>query len=159
MWMKRITKRFLGLTLAVLIAVSSLCLNSSAAATILESGKWVTEKEVTWQKPTKVVSMETQKKQFVMSTKTNKGKVNNLYFSFPIEGGVRFHADDTGFWNAKEVSEIKYTSEGAAIVMQANDTKVKVYSTASPWRFEVYNADLSELNYETLFIGEVYKEF
>lgn len=139
--MKRITKRFLGLTLAVVIAVSSFGMNSSAAATILESGSWVTEKDVTWQKPTKVVSMETQKKQFVMSTKTKSGKVNNLYFSFPTEGGVRFHADDTGFWNAKEVNEIKYTSEGAAIVMQANDTKVKVYSTASPWRFEVYNAE------------------
>ena len=139
--MKRITKRFMGLAIAVIIAVSSFGLNSSAAATILEGGSWVTEKKVTWQKPTKVVSMETQKKQFVMSTQTKSGKVNNLYFSFPAEGGVRFHADDTGFWNAKEVSEIKYTSEGAAIVMQANDTKVKVYSTASPWRFEVYNAD------------------
>ena len=93
--MKRITKRFFGLAIALVIAVSSFGLDSSAAATILESGSWVTEKKVTWQKPSKVVSMETQKKQFVMSTKTKEGKVNNLYFSFPTEGGVRVHADDT----------------------------------------------------------------
>ena len=138
--MKKLTKRFVGLACAVIFAVSSLGMDASAL-TIADSGKWITEIDVEWQNPTKILEMETQERQFVLSTKTAKGRVNNLYFSFPTEGGVRFHADDTGFWNPEEASVIKYTSEGAAIVMQANETKVKVYPTASPWRFEVHNAE------------------
>ncbi len=137
--MKKIAKRFVGLTCAVILAFS--CLGSESLALTIGDTEWVTEIDVTWQNPTEIVATETQEKQFIMSTKTAEGNVNNLYFSFPTEGGVRFHADDTGFWNPKENSVIKYSSEGAAIVMEANDTKVKVYPTASPWRFEVYNAE------------------
>ena len=139
--MKKIAKRLIRLLCAVILTVSVVDMEAFAALTIMDSGKWVTDIEVEWQNPTEIVSTETREKQFIMSTKTNKGRVNNLYFSFPSEGGVRFHADDTGFWNPEENSSITYTSEGAAIVMQANDTKVKVYKTASPWRFEVYNAE------------------
>lgn len=137
--MKKIAKRFLGLAFAVVVAASSLGIESFAYT--IGDTSWVTAIDVEWQNPTEIVATETQEKQFIMSTKTTAGKVNNLYFSFPIEGGVRFHADDTGFWNPKDCSVINYSSEGAAIVMQANDTKVKVYTTASPWRFEVYNAE------------------
>ena len=137
--MKRIAKRFVGLACAVVLAVSSFGIE--AFALTIGDTDWVTSIDVEWQNPTEIVSTETQEKQFIMSTKTAQGRVNNLYFSFPTEGGVRFHADDTGFWNPEENSVISYTSEGAAIVMQANDTKVKVYTTASPWRFEVYNAE------------------
>jgi len=138
--MKKLTKRLVGLGCAIILAVSSFGMNASAL-TIADSGKWVTEPKVEWQNPMEIVSMETQEKQFILSTKTDKGRVNNLYFTFPADGGVRFHADDVGFWNPTETSAIEYNSEGAAIVMQANDTKVKVYTTASPWRFEVYNAE------------------
>jgi len=110
------------------------------ALTINDSGN-VSLIDVEWENPTEVVAIETQEKQFIMSTNTLQGKINNLYFSFPKEGGVRFHADDTGFFNPEETCTIKYTAEGAALVMEANGTKVKVYQTASPWRFEVYNAD------------------
>lgn len=137
--MKKIAKRFVGLACAVLLAVSSFGIE--AFALTIGDTDWVTAIDVEWQNPTKIVSMETQEKQFVMSTQTKEGRVNNLYFSFPTDGGIRFHADDTGFWNPEETSVINYSSEGAAIVMQANDTTVKVYTTASPWRFEVYNAE------------------
>lgn len=137
--MKKIAKRFVGLACAVILAVSSFGMESFALT--IGDTEWVTDVAVEWQNPTKIVKMETQEKQFVMSTQTKEGRVNNLYFSFPAEGGLRFHADDTGFWNPKETSMIDYSSEGAAVVMQANDTKVKVYTTASPWRFEVYNAE------------------
>ena len=137
--MKKLAKRFVGLTCAIVLAVSSFGMETFALT--IGDTSWVTNVEVEWQNPTEIVSTETQEKQFIMSTKTAQGRVNNLYFSFPTEGGVRFHADDTGFWNPAESSAITYTSEGAAIVMQANDTKVKVYKTASPWRFEVYNAE------------------
>lgn len=136
--MKKKAKRLAGLLCAVLIAVSSFGMESFAL-TIGDTGA-ITDVDVTWESPTQIVSMETQEKQFIMSTKTNEGKINNLYFSFPTVGGVRFHADDTGFWNPEDNSVIQYTSEGAAIVMEANGTKVKVYTTATPWRFEVYNA-------------------
>lgn len=137
--MKRAVKRFAVLLCAVVLTVS--VFGNKAFALTIGDTKAITEIAVTWQEPTEIVAVETQEKQFIMSTKTEEGKVNNLYFSFPAEGGIRFHADETGFWNAEETSVINYTSEGAAIVMQANDTKVKVYKTASPWRFEVYNAD------------------
>lgn len=137
--MKKIAKRFVCLTCVVILAFS--CFGTKALALTIGDTNAVTSIDVTWQNPTEIVATETQEKQFIMSTKTSEGNINNLYFSFPTEGGVRFHADDTGFWNPKENSVIKYSSEGAAIVMQANDTKVKVYPTASPWRFEVYNAE------------------
>ena len=137
--MKKLAKRFVGLTCAIVLAVSSF--GTEAFALTIGDTDWITNVKVEWQNPTEIVSTETQEKQFIMSTKTAQGRVNNLYFSFPTEGGVRFHADDIGFWNPEDNSVINYTSEGAAIVMQANDTKVKVYTTASPWRFEVYNAE------------------
>lgn len=137
--MKKLAKRFIGLACAVILAVSAFGIESFALT--IGDTNWVTDVDVEWQNPTKIVKMETQEKQFVMSTQTKEGRVNNLYFSFPTEGGLRFHADDTGFWNPEETSVINYSSEGAAVVLQANDTKVKVYTTASPWRFEVYNAE------------------
>ncbi|MBQ8804464.1 MAG: discoidin domain-containing protein [Tyzzerella sp.] len=137
--MKKIAKRFVGLICAVALAVTSF--GTESLALTINDSSWVTTVDVEWQNPTEIVNAETQEKQFILTTKTAQGRVNNLYFSFPTEGGVRFHADDTGFWNPEETSVINYTSEGAAIVMQANDTKVRVYTTASPWRFEVYNAE------------------
>ena len=131
--MKKLAKRVVGLTCAIILAVSSFGMETFALT--IGDTSWVTSVKVEWQNPTEIVRTETQEKQFIMSTKTAQGRVNNLYFSFPTEGGVRFHADDTGFWNPKESSTITYTSEGAAIVMQANDTKVKVYTTASPWNW------------------------
>lgn len=136
--MKKLTKRLVALLCLVTLGVSGFGLEVFAFT--IGDANWITSIEVEWQNPTEIVATETQEKQFIMSTKTAKGRVNNLYFSFPTEGGVRFHADDTGFWNPAETSIINYSAEGAAIVMQANDTKVKLYTTASPWRFEVYNA-------------------
>lgn len=136
---KRIAKCIVAFVCVIIIALTSTGIE--AFALTINDGGSVSLIDVEWQNPTEIVTIETQEKQFIMSTKTSQGRVNNLYFSFPTEGGVRFHADDTGFFNPKDSSAITYTSEGAAIVLEANDTKVKVYTTASPWRFEVYNAD------------------
>lgn len=136
--MKKISKRFLAMACAVIVAVLSMG-TDAFALTINDSGD-VEMIDVTWQNPTEILNVETQEKQFILSTKTDQGRVNNLYFSFPTQGGVRMHADNTGFWNPEESSDIAYSIDGAAYVMEANGTKVKVYRTASPWRFEVYNA-------------------
>lgn len=136
--MKKIAKRFLAMACAVIVAVLSMG-TDAFALTINDTGD-VERIDVTWQNPTRILNVETQKKQFILSTKTDQGRVNNLYFSFPTQGGVRMHADNTGFWNPEESSDIAYSADGAALVMEANGTKVKVYRTASPWRFEVYNA-------------------
>lgn len=135
--MKKAVMRALGIVLAIVL-VLSLTDMTAYALTINDSGA-VELIDVEWQSPTEIVSLETQEKQFIVSTKTEKGRVKNLFFQFPTEGGVRFHADQTGFWNAEEYADIDYTSEGAAIVMSANGTTVKFYEEASPWRFEVYN--------------------
>ena len=129
--MKRAAKRFAGLFLAVVLAVSAFGIQASAL-TINDKGV-VTTVDVEWQNPTEILTVETQEKQFIMSARTEQGRVNNLYFSFPADGGVRIHGDDTGFFEPEECSAIQYSAEGAAIVMQANDTKVKVYTNASPW--------------------------
>lgn len=136
--MKKTAKRLMGIVCAVALLASTLE-TTSLALTIRDSGM-VNVPKVEWQNPVQILQTETQEKQFIVSTKTAQGRVNNLYFSFPADGGVRFHGDDTGFFEPEELNTIRYTSEGASIVMEAGDTKVKVYPTASPWRFEVYNA-------------------
>ena len=138
--MKRIAKRLFGFLCAVVLLVSAVDI-SAFALTIQDKPDTIPTIDVEWHNPTQIVNVETQEKQFIVSTKTNKGKVNNLYFTFPKEGGVRFHADEKGFFHPEETSPIQYTAEGAAIVMKANDTSVKFYKTAKPWRFEVYNAE------------------
>lgn len=140
MRIKKVIKRAFGLLCAVILLVSIVD-TSALALTIQDTPDTVPEIEVEWQSPTEVVAVEMQEKQFIVSTKTDKGKINNLYFSFPVDGGVRFHADNKGYFNPKKNSAIHYNAEGAAIVMQANDTTVKFYKTAKPWRFEVYNAE------------------
>ena len=138
--MKRIIKKVFALFCIVAILVSTVDM-SALALTIQDAPNTIPTIDVEWHCPTGIVNVEMQEKQFIVSTETDKGKINNLYFSFPTDGGVRFHADQKGYFNPSELSAINYTAEGAAIVMQANDTTVKFYKTAKPWRFEVYNAD------------------
>lgn len=138
--MKKVIKRVFGLLCAVVMLVSAVDI-SAFALTIQDKPDTIPVIDVEWHSPTEIINVETQEKQFIVSTKTDKGKINNLYFTFPKDGGVRFHADKTGFFNPTENSPIEYTAEGAAIVMKANDTTVKFYKTANPWRFEVYNAE------------------
>lgn len=138
--MKKMVKRVFGLLCAILILASSVDMNA-LALTIQDKPNTIPIIDVEWQSPIEIVNVEMQEKQFIVSTKTDKGKINNMYFSFPTDGGVRFHADKTGYFNPSDVSTINYTAEGAAIVMQANDTTVKFFKTANPWRFEVYNAE------------------
>ncbi len=137
--MKKTGKRLLGLVCAVCVTVSAFGMNASAL-TIQDRPDTIPVIDVEWQCPVEIVNVEMQEKQFIVSTRTDKGKINNLYFSFPVDGGVRLHGDNTGFFQPEETSVIDYSSEGAAIVMQGKDTKVKLYQTSSPWRFEVYNA-------------------
>lgn len=94
---------------------------------------------VDWQNPDEIAEVEMQKQQFIISTKTGKGKINNLFLSFPADGGFHLTADNKGFFSPDAVSDISYSTEGAAIVMKAGDTKVKLFTTAEPWRIEVYN--------------------
>lgn len=137
--MKRIKKVFILLCTIVILA-SSVDI-SALALTIQDAPDTIPVIDVEWQCPTQIVSVEMQEKQFIISAKSEKGRIQNLYFSFPADGGVRFHADQTGFFSPAEVSKINYKAEGAAVVMQANGTTVKFYKTAAPWRFEVYNAE------------------
>ncbi len=138
--LKKVWKQVFALCCAVVILVSAVDIKAFAL-TIQDRPNTIPNIKVEWQKPTDIANVEMQEKQFIVSTKTGKGKNNNLYFTFPTQGGVRFNADEKGFFNPEDVSPIKYTTEGAAIVMQANDTTVKLYQTAKPWRFEVYNAE------------------
>lgn len=96
---------------------------------------------VEWETPAEIAAVEQQEKQFIVSTKTASGRVNNFYFTFPTEGGVRFHADEEGiFTSQEEGATIEYSAEELAIVMEANGTKVKLYTKEDPWRFEIYDA-------------------
>lgn len=136
---RKVIKRILGMILALVLMISSSNI-TAYALTINDSGD-VDLIDVEWQSPTEIVKVETKEKQFIVSTKTEKGRVNNFIFEFPTQGGVRFHADQTGFWNAEEYNVITYSAEGAGIVLSANGTTVKFYENASPWRFEVYNEE------------------
>ena len=62
---------------------------------------------VEWEMPDEIVAVEQQDEQFIVSTKTVSGRVNNFYFTFPAEGGVRFHADEEGIFTSQEGSAIE----------------------------------------------------
>ncbi len=114
---------------------------------------------VEWENPTEIVAMEQQEQQFIVSTKTNNGRVNNFYFTFPADGGVRFHADNEGVFKPEELSAIDCVTDGEAIIMSANGTTVKLYDKANPWRFEVYNEKkMQVVSYDANHISLGYDE-
>ena len=138
--MKKKILKVLSLLLVATILCSSLSTTSLALTSNTQSIK------VDYEKPGEIVAVEKQKEQLIISTKTASGKVNNFYITFPSDGGARFRADNEGIFKPSGVSEITYSGEETydgekTVVMQANDTKVKVYHKSSPWRVEVYNAE------------------
>ena len=131
--MKNSLKRIIALVMAFAVIGSAFGVSPAALTANVD------DISVDWQNPTEIVEVEMQDRQFIISTRTDKGKINNLYLSFPSDGGFRLNADNTGFFSPDSVSDITYSSEGAAIVMKAGDTTVKFFSTTDPWRIEVYN--------------------
>lgn len=116
--------------------------------------------EVEWETPAKIVAVEQQKEQFIVSTETASGRINNFYFTFPADGGVRFRADEEGVFAPEEAAKIQYSAEELAIVMEANGTRVKLYTKEDPWRFEVWGSDgeaLVEYRSDEIWLG--YDEF
>ncbi len=102
--------------------------------------------EVEWESPVAVIGVEQQEEQFILSAGTPSGRVANFYFSFPKDGGVRFHADEEGYFRPEALQTIQYSGEEyedgeKAVVMEAGDTVVRLYIESSPWRFEVYNSE------------------
>ena len=130
--------------LSLLLIATILCSSLSTTSLALTSNTQTIK--VDYEQVGEIVAVEKQKEQLIISTKATSGKVNNFYITFPSDGGVRFHADNEGIFKPSSVSEITYTGEESydgekAVVLKANDTKVKVYHKSSPWRIEVYNAD------------------
>ena len=115
---RKVIKRILGMILALVLMISSSNI-TAYALTINDSGD-VDLIDVEWQSPTEIVKVETKEKQFIVSTKTEKGRVNNFIFEFPTQGGVRFHADQTGFWNAEEYNVITYSASEHATSLLLN---------------------------------------
>lgn len=120
--------------------------------------------DVDYETPETVVAVEQQESQFILSTKTASGKVNNFHISFPQDGGVRFCADESGIFKPDALTQITYSGEEShdgekAVVMQANDTKVKLYHESKPWRMEVYNSDEKKvIQYDSEHIWMGYDE-
>jgi len=135
--------RYLSIVVVIAIAFSALsCLPASA----LLNDQSI---DVTYQNPTNIIGTQKNEESFIMSTKTKKGKVNNFTFEFPADGGLRFYSDNKGFFGNESLLKIKYSVEGAAIVMKTDELTVKFYKTASPWRFEVYDSKGNYLIYYT----------
>lgn len=151
--MKRMIQRAVGIVLAVAVLLAT----QSGTSFALTNDTQIIDVE--WENPTEIVAVEQQEEQFIVSTKTETGRVNNLYFSFPEDGGVRFHGDEEGIFKTENLTKIQYSADGAAIVMAANGTKVKLYTTAQPWRFDVYNSeDKPVVSYEADHIWFGYDE-
>ena len=150
--MKRWMKRCLALCMAVLTLVS---MSETTSLALTFDNQII---DVEWENPTEIVAVEQQEQQFIVSTKTPTGRVNNFYFTFPEKGGVRFHADQEGVFKPENIVPIQYSVDGSAIVMEANGTKVKLYIKATPWRFEVYNAEKQVVTYQADRISVGYDE-
>ena len=125
--------------LRIVLAVVVLFVTQSGTAFALTNDTQIIDVE--WENPTEIAAVEQQEEQFIVSTKTGTGRVNNLYFTFPADGGVRFRGDEEGIFKPETLTQIQYSVDGAAIVMEANGTKVKLYTKAQPWRFDVYNSE------------------
>ena len=141
--MKKITK-WISLLLALLM-IAMVPAEQAYALTFVEQVV-----DADYETPTKITAVEQQESQFIISTTTESGKVNNFYLSFPADGGVRFRADNEGIFKPEVLSVIEYSGEEThtgekAVVMKANDTKVKFYHESKPWRLEVYNSDDEQL--------------
>lgn len=117
--------------------------------------------DVEYETPTKITAVEQQESQFIISTETGRGRVNNFYLTFPTDGGIRFRADEEGIFKPEAVSKIEYSGEETydgekAVVMQANGTKAKVYHESAPWRMEIYNSDdtkVAEYRADSIWLG------
>ena len=138
--MKKKIFGFVSLTLALIMFLST----PVQTAFALTSDNQVID--VVYESPETITAVEQQDQQFIISTKTKSGKINNFYITFPEDGGVRFCADESGIFKPEKLSEIKYSGEKykngtRAVVMQANDTKVKLYHEVNPWRMEVFNSE------------------
>lgn len=96
--------------------------------------------DVEWERPSRIVDVEQRSDMFIISTSTEKQRINNFYITFPSDGGVRIYADTKGFFDNAENSQITYMTDGEAIVMAANDTQVRLYRNASPWRIDIINS-------------------
>ncbi len=131
-------RRFLRVISAAVAAVT-LAMSLPKTALALTNDNQIID--VTWESPTKIAAVEQQEEQFILSAQTDSGRVCNFYFTFPENGGVRFHADQEGIFKPQAVTPIGYSVDGSAIVMEANGTKVKLYTKSSPWYFEVYNGE------------------
>ena len=133
--MKKITK-----SISLLLALLMIAMVPAEQAYALTFVEQVVDAD--YETPTKITAVEQQESQFIISTTTESGKVNNFYLSFPADGGVRFRADNEGIFKPEVLSVIEYSGEEThtgekAVVMKANDTKVKFYHESKPWRLEV----------------------
>lgn len=144
-------------TVFCVMLVSCVLLSSSAwPAMALTSDNQVIP--VDWETAGSVAAVEQRDDTFVLSVKTDSGRVNNLYFSFPAEGGLRLHADQEGYFRPGSLQAIEYSTQGSAVVMRAGGTTVRLDYQATPWRVEigadqkesalVYTADQIQFGYD-----------
>lgn len=102
--------------------------------------------DVTWQYPTAIKAVEQRTKEFVISTATDKGRINNFYISFPKDGGIRIRMDEKGYFDSSEYSDISFSEDGSSIIMTAGGSTAYFYYDEEPWKLEIRDAD----NYKVL---------
>ena len=82
--------------------------------------------DVTWQYPTAIKAVEQRTKEFVISTATDKGRINNFYISFPKDGGIRIRMDEKGYFDSSEYSDISFSEDGSSIIMTAGGSTAEL---------------------------------
>ena len=148
--MKRFSIRCLAVTLIIFILCSLFTVSSLA----LTNDTQVID--VTWQKPSAIKAVEQREKEFLVSLSTEEGRINNLYFSFPNEGGVRMHLDNEGYFSPSACNDIEYSKDDLSIIMSAGGTTVLFYKDETPWRIEIRNSknnNVLELNADDILLG------
>lgn len=130
-------RRYLVSVMCILFALFVAISPMQAAALMREPPEDI---KVTWQRPTEFVKLERKTRQAIVHTKAGSNEVK-LYFSFPDEGGIRIHTEDTGYHESKGSGKISYKNirSGVWQLTGENGTKLRLAHNSKSWAITAYN--------------------
>lgn len=94
--------------------------------------------DVEWARPEQFLRLEKGENECVFYFQVN-GKEVPLTLTFPSLGGVRLHAEQTGYFTPESLLPITYEENGDSLALSQENVRV-VFCGGADWRFELQNA-------------------